>query len=48
MRSSAHMFDLAVVGGGAAGTAAAVGAAWAGPYRAVRIVWLPGRGPSMS
>src|ERR1700674_4890769 len=35
MRSSTHMYDVAVVGGGAAGTAAAVGAAQAGARTAL-------------
>ena len=35
MRSSAHSYDVAVVGGGAAGTAAAVGAAQAGARTAL-------------
>src|SRR5882762_8609310 len=35
MPSSAHMYDVAVVGGGAAGTAAAVGAAQAGAHTAL-------------
>ena len=35
MRSSPHRYDVAVVGGGAAGTAAAVGAAQAGARTAV-------------
>src|ERR1700726_732821 len=35
MPSSAHMYDVAVVGGGAAGTAAAVGAAQAGARTAL-------------
>ena len=35
MPSSAYMYDVAVVGGGAAGTAAAVGAAQAGARTAL-------------
>jgi hypothetical protein len=35
MPSSAHMYEVAVVGGGAAGTAAAVGAAQAGARTAL-------------